>query len=71
MALIPHSFDLGYIMIISFREKLQRQMLAGYCPWTILFEMIFKKKINFRAASVMNCRGDQTRAAFYMNGVMT
>ena len=38
MALMPYSFDLGYIIIISFREKVQRLNLAGYCPWTILFE---------------------------------
>ena len=32
-----YSFDLGYIIIISFRKKVQRLKLAGYCPWTILF----------------------------------
>ena len=37
MALMPYSFDLGYIIIISFREKVLRLKLAGYCPWTILF----------------------------------
>ena len=37
MALMPYSFDLGYIIIISFREKEQRLKLAGYCPWTIWF----------------------------------
>ena len=34
---MPYSFDLGCIIIISFREKEQRLKLAGYCPWTILF----------------------------------
>ena len=36
MALMPYSFDLGYIIIISFRKKEQRLKLAGYFHWTIL-----------------------------------
>ena len=42
MALMPYSFDLGYILIISFREKVQRLKLAGYCPWTILLKIWLK-----------------------------
>ena len=34
-----YSFDLGYIIIISCREKVQRLKLAGYCPWTILLNL--------------------------------
>ena len=41
MALMPYSFDLGYIIIISFREKVQRLKLAGYCP---PYYISFKRK---------------------------
>ena len=52
MALMPYSFDLGYIIIISFREKVQRLKLAGYCPWTILLHFC----INYLEISSIFCR---------------
>ena len=41
MALMPYSLDLGYIIMISFREKVQRLKLAGYCSWTMLLKYMF------------------------------
>ena len=41
-----YSFDLGYIIIISFREKVQRLKLAGYCPLTILFFILTRHDIS-------------------------
>ena len=50
MALMPYSFDLGYIINISFREEVQRLTLAGYCPWIILLR--YNMSINVKVFDI-------------------
>ena len=42
MALMPYSFDLGYIIIISFREKVLRLKLEGFVLGLVFTEQMCK-----------------------------